>query len=437
MKTVMAIEKREDVSPEEGKSKYGDVKYADPVNKKYPLDSEKHVRAAYAYLSMPKNAAKYSAADVKTMMGRIKAAGKKYGIEYEEDGDKDKGDKTESSLVYAALGIDLDGETPSEIVFMPKGDEITITPKVGGQPKKVQVNVNADVAELLQDNLAKRLSEPVRPVAGFDHKDGPASFFPKEFRWDEERGVILEVDWTAAGKEAVEGRNYSYFSPTFYLSGKTVKGLPGSGEIGSMTNNPAFRVPTMKIAASAADEEIDETMANAIAEKLFELDVITAEQASEADEAFVIKAITGIHEALALAHAANAQVSRENRELQAKVADIQKAEATTIVQAAVAEGKIPAKDQAAIDFWTAQLTASPETAKKVLAGMPVNPLLQRVIDVKVKDGKKVAAGQSEAELVQAQHLAVAEIRAANPNMNYQDAFNKAKREHPEVFPVEA
>ena len=65
MKTVTAIEKREDVSPKEGESKYGkDVTFADPKNKKYPLDSEKHCRAAWSYINMPKNAAKYSSADV-------------------------------------------------------------------------------------------------------------------------------------------------------------------------------------------------------------------------------------------------------------------------------------------------------------------------------------------------------------------------------------
>ena len=36
------IGKREDVSPEEGKREYGDVDFADPTNKKYPIDSAEH-----------------------------------------------------------------------------------------------------------------------------------------------------------------------------------------------------------------------------------------------------------------------------------------------------------------------------------------------------------------------------------------------------------
>jgi Mu-like prophage I protein len=431
MKIIQAIEKREDVSPSEGKSKYGDVKYADEKNKKYPIDSEAHVRAAWSYINMPKNAGKYSSEDVKTIKGRIKAAGKKYGIDF-----SDNGDKTESSIVSAA-SIDLEGETPAEIIYFPKGDW-RIKPVVNGKAKEVSVKVDESVASVLQADLNRRLKDTVRPYAAFDHKPGAASFLPKQFKWDDTKGVVLEVDWTQAGKDAVAGRNYSYFSPTFLLSDKgQVAGLPDTGEIGSLTNNPAFR-EIQRIAASADDDdEGEESKMVKLTDKLVELEVITAEQAADADEEFLVRAVTGLHEALATVQAANARLVSENTALAAKAIEVQKAEATTIVQAAIAEGKIGAKDQLTIDFYTAQLIAQPETAKKVLAAMPKNPLLQKVIDVKVSDTKRVAQGQSAADLVQAQHLAVAEVQAANPNLSYTDAFNKARRDKPEIFPVEA
>jgi hypothetical protein len=430
MKIIQAIEKREDVSPSEGKSKYGDVKYADEKNKKYPIDSEAHVRAAWSYINMPKNAAKYSSEDVKTIKGRIKAAGKKYGIDF-----SDNGDKTESSLVSAA-SIDLEGETPAEIIYFPKGDW-RIKPVVNGKAKDVSVKVDQSVASVLQADLNRRLKDTVRPYAAFDHKPGAASFLPKQFKWDDSKGVVLEVDWTQAGKDAVTGRNYSYFSPTFLLSDKgEVAGLPSTGEIGSLTNNPAFR-EIQKIAASADDDEGEQSKMVKLTDKLVELEVITAEQAADADEELLVRAVTGLHEALATVQAANARLISENTALAAKAIEVQKAEASSIVQAAIAEGKIGAKDQLTIDFYTAQLIAQPETAKKVLAAMPKNPLLQKVIDVKVSDTKRVTQGQSAADLVQAQHLAVAEIQAANPNLSYPDAFNKARRDKPEIFPVEA
>jgi hypothetical protein len=79
------IDRREDVNPEEGTRKYGDVEFADPVNNKYPLDTEAHVRAAHNYINHPDNAAKYDPNEVKTIKERINRAAKKFGIEIKND----------------------------------------------------------------------------------------------------------------------------------------------------------------------------------------------------------------------------------------------------------------------------------------------------------------------------------------------------------------
>ena len=70
------IARRKNVDPKEGKDKYGDVKFADPENKKYPIDTAAHIRAAWSYIHMPKNAAKYGAEDAKKIKARIAAAWK-------------------------------------------------------------------------------------------------------------------------------------------------------------------------------------------------------------------------------------------------------------------------------------------------------------------------------------------------------------------------
>ena len=79
------IERRGDVNPERGGREYGDVEFADPTNKKYPIDNPEHVRAAWSYINHEDNAAKYSKAEVETIKGRIKRAAKKHGIEISED----------------------------------------------------------------------------------------------------------------------------------------------------------------------------------------------------------------------------------------------------------------------------------------------------------------------------------------------------------------
>src|SRR5215207_6565182 len=78
------IERRDDVSPEEGLREYGAVEFADSTNKKYPIDSPEHIRAAWSYINHKDNAAKYDADEVKTIKNRIKQAAKTHGVEIEE-----------------------------------------------------------------------------------------------------------------------------------------------------------------------------------------------------------------------------------------------------------------------------------------------------------------------------------------------------------------
>ncbi|MGA9460829.1 MAG: DUF6582 domain-containing protein, partial [Desulfobaccales bacterium] len=62
---------RSDTDPKEGEDKYGDVEFADEQNKKYPIDTEKHIRAAWNFINREKNAAKYAAEDLLAIKTRI------------------------------------------------------------------------------------------------------------------------------------------------------------------------------------------------------------------------------------------------------------------------------------------------------------------------------------------------------------------------------
>ncbi len=79
------IDRRDDVSPREGEREYGNVEFADPVNKKYPIDTKEHVRSAWSYINHKDNAAKYDADEVKLIKDRITRAAKKHGVEIEAD----------------------------------------------------------------------------------------------------------------------------------------------------------------------------------------------------------------------------------------------------------------------------------------------------------------------------------------------------------------
>ena len=68
------IHRRRDADPTEGLAKYGDAKFADSVNKKYPIDTPGRIKAAWAYIHQPRNAAKYTAAEARTIKSRIRKA---------------------------------------------------------------------------------------------------------------------------------------------------------------------------------------------------------------------------------------------------------------------------------------------------------------------------------------------------------------------------
>ena len=54
--------------------------FADRTNRKYPIDTEKRVRAAVSYFSKPANARMYPLSERKKIWSRIKSAAKKYKI---------------------------------------------------------------------------------------------------------------------------------------------------------------------------------------------------------------------------------------------------------------------------------------------------------------------------------------------------------------------
>jgi hypothetical protein len=121
---VVKTAKREDVKPSEGENKYGDVEFADAKNKKYPIDTVEHIRAAWNYINKAKNAAKYSAEDVKAIKAKIISAWKS---KIDKDGppSAEKGDpmwdvkKAQAALIERAgkLGIKL--EPVEKAMFQP------------------------------------------------------------------------------------------------------------------------------------------------------------------------------------------------------------------------------------------------------------------------------------------------------------------------------
>lgn len=65
-----------DVIPLFGKADFADPGYQSDGSKRYPVDSEEHIRAAWSYINMPKNAKAYSADDLSKVKSAIISAWK-------------------------------------------------------------------------------------------------------------------------------------------------------------------------------------------------------------------------------------------------------------------------------------------------------------------------------------------------------------------------
>jgi hypothetical protein len=156
---------------EEAKKPYGDVDYADPgyqsdKQKRYPIDNEDHVRAAWSYINKEKNAGKYSSEDLTKIKGRIKSAAKKHGIEISEEMTMDEATiKQLSGAIAAALKPVILQAFADATPFPPP------TKEKDGDEKDKQKDENGDGDEKEDGNgdkekmQAAKVDEGKKPVA--------------------------------------------------------------------------------------------------------------------------------------------------------------------------------------------------------------------------------------------------------------------------------
>lgn len=306
-----------------------------------------------------------------------------------------------SLLIFAALASSIDG-TPKEIVYLPEGEH-QITATVDGEPKTITVKVPADqgeqIAATLQKTLDERNRSNVRPWFDFEHKRGVASALPKAFRYEPGKGIMVSVEWTGAGRAAVEGKDFSYFSPEFFLGDDGVPdGMPDRGPLGGLVNEPAFREIPRIAASDAARHQPNETPA--MSKLIFAALAISA--AAENAETEAVKAIDHLRVEAADAKQKLSLVEAENKDLKTKVEAAEaeakqsrKERADTLVKAAVADGRILSKDTDMQDKFRAKIEAGDTFAEEILGQLPkLNGGLDKAV-VLAADGTRVQASDFE------------------------------------------
>ena len=259
-----------------------------------------------------------------------------------------------------SVGQHLQPQPADSIVYFPAGRHELMVTGADGNPQQVRMEVDEALAQELERSLAQRMaSGGPRPFIGFDHESGPAAALPLGFRWEEGAGVVLEVEWTQAGRDALAGRNYSYFSPAWLQPPGSDRptGVPPTGEIGSLTNDPAFGVAARRMAASnpaAAQQEKDNTMTQE------EIDALRAEAEKAAVERDEAKA------ALEDIQAQIEDLKKALTEVEAERDALRQAEADSLAASAARDGRIAEAER---PRWAAAIARDPE-ARKLLAALP-------------------------------------------------------------------
>lgn len=335
-----------------------------------------------------------------------------------------------SILIQAALTAAIAAESglPSEIVYLPEGEH-DITPTVNGKAQRIKVRVPADkglaIASKLQAALADRQKQNVRPWFDFEHKSGKASAIPTAFRYEAGKGIMAAVEWTGAGKAAIEGRDFSYLSPTFLIDENGIpSGLPSRGPLAALVNEPAFReIP--RIAASDADPltKPPTTMSKLI------FAALAINAAADNAEAEAVQAIDRLKIEAKDAKEKADRLEAENKQLVAAAEAATKARHTALVEAAVAAGKIAPKDEELKASVLEVLAANETLGIKALELLPVKfaafekPLVNASEDKGKGDTEsRVQAAQAKArhELGQDADFQLVWARAAEIDP---DAFN--------------
>jgi phage I-like protein len=337
-------------------------------------------------------------------------------------------------LITAAFTSALSSDVPDEIVYIPDGSS-KIRPSVNGKAADITVNIpdgkGDAVAATMQAALVKRLAENVRPVIAFDHATtGPAAAIPVSFRYEKGRGLILKNDWTNAGRNAVSGRDFSYFSPAFLVDANGVpSGLPARGEIGSLLNNPAFR-NIERIAANDETPVIESPTSPTMKTVLAALNIDPAHADAESSAAQRVEVLKAAETKLATIEASHAAALKVVTDKLEASENLVKAAAETrakdLVKAAQLDGRIKPADDKAVAFWEKMVAAGDADAEAALAALPKGPDLTTPI-VKAANGAPVPRPASKFE-EKAQALVTAKEAAT-----IDDAFGIVAAAEPELY----
>jgi phage gp29-like protein len=331
---------------------------------------------------------------------------------------------------------------PADIQWMPPGTH-TIHGTQNGRPVERQVRVDAGAAERLQAALEEMLQAVARdegdkPYFDFNHQDDEASAWPTEFYWagDDPKtgGIRARLEWSAPGREAVLGRTYRRFSPSFFINETgEVTGAPVN--MGGLVNRAAFRAiqpiwskdaafPLPRPNPTTAETETNIPIMKSLLATLANLGFIAC---AESDEPTAILQVNAKANELL---GANAELSAVRAQLQTAQDDAlraRKAHAESVVNQAAIDGRIPPLDDALRARWTRLIEQDP--ANSALLPEP-NPALRTVVTA-----RQASTSLASSEGSRDEHPFLTKTRevARQKNLNDADAVLACCWSNPELY----
>lgn len=302
-----------------------------------------------------------------------------------------------------------------------------------GNPVTLDITVDASTAETLNAFLQAQLAKAStgsedRPFFDFNHEDREAAAWPTEFYWagDDPKagGVRAKVEWSGAGKSAIEQKTFRRFSPTF-IPDKQGRVIGSETNMGGLVNRAAFK-SIQPLFAREADNSTDPkskgspSFMKTLLETLKEHKLIHATDLSEADTLIAVKASLDRLQGEKTAYLERIEALEAEQEAAVK------ARAESHVEAAVKAGRLANSDSDAKAFWIDALIRDEAKAVKALESLPANPVLQSVTG-----GSDPKAGALD-KMAQ-QQKALAAVQAANPGATFDVIFTKAQAENPGLF----
>lgn len=289
----------------------------------------------------------------------------------------------------SAIGDDV----PNEFMFM-AGGRHTLHMYCGDRAKPttktVDVLVEPQAAAALQQQLqAVRAKSGQEPYCDFNHENREASFWPKEFFWEDSPapGVYVRGLWSDAGRDAVRGRMFRSFSPEFYVD--NVRGNPArikcyegaTLNFGGLVNDPAFKrnLPLRAkhagnpSAANSNQQNTNQMTKEKLAEleghkqqKLQELEVLRAKGTGDEADVQALRAAESEMEKLDL-QIQNGELLIQQAENNASLMARRITDADSEVAVAIKRGAIALKDTALQERWKKNLIADPTQAEVLRA----------------------------------------------------------------------